>query len=182
MTALEQFRNYLITDRTQSDVERVRYLAGMWDPFSRSWRGTPEEWDEWEAGPKGAYNAKDLNRVTLAASYLLTKLAEAGYRIPAGIVPAFMVSVLVDPPGSGTAYGALFYCGEPVTVRAEPIGSSRFLGWAENGERVSEDPVYTFTANADCTLTAEFEASWVVESSIVGAGRIGTAILGRGIS
>lgn len=178
---MEQFRDYLITDRTEADAKRARYLSGLWGPRPGQWCGTSEELAEWDAGLKGAYNAKDLNRVTLAASYLLTKLGGLGYAIPADTFPAYMVSVSVDPPGSGTARGGLFYKGDPVTVSVVPIGESRFLYWSKNGETVSENPVYTFTADADLTLTAHFEAEWVMETSIVGAGRIGKAILGRGV-
>lgn len=178
---MDQFRNYLITDRTKADADRVKYLRGLWGPAPGQWRGTAGELAEWKAGLKGAYNAADLNRVTLAASYVLTKLGEMGSMIPADTFPAYLASVFVDPPGSGTVQGALFYKGDPVTVSAAPIGESRFLHWSKNGETVSEDPVYTFTADADLDLTAHFEAEWVMESSIVGAGRIGKAILGRGL-
>lgn len=177
---MDQFRNYLITDRTDADVERVRYLASLWDPVRRKWAGTAEEWAEWEAGPKGAYNAKDLNRVTLAASYLLTQLKEAGYNIPEDTYPAYMVSVDVSPPLSGTAKGALFYDGDTVTVSAEPIGESDFLYWSKDGETVSENSVYTFTPNKNTALTANFYAEWMKYSSIVGSGIIGKSILGRG--
>lgn len=172
-------RDILITDRTYADVEQARWLSSLWDAAAREWRGTEKEWAEYEAGLKGCYNAADLNRVTLAASYLLTRLSELGYRVPAGVYPASLVSVSVDPPGSGTAKGVLFYKGEPVTVRAEPVGGSLFRGWLKDGETVSENAEYTFTPDGDTALTALFEASWVIESSIVGAGRIGRAILGR---
>lgn len=178
---MEQFRDYLITDRTPTDIARVRYLKGLWDPVRRRWTGTPAELEEWEDGLKGAYNAKDLNRVTLAASYLLTKLGEMGYSIPQGTYPSYIVSVAVDPPGSGTAEGALFYKGDSVAVHAKPIGASLFQNWTKEGEIVSTSPDYTFTADKDTILTANFEAEWVMETSIVGAGRIGKAILGRGL-
>lgn len=176
-----QFKDCLITDRTSADVNRVRYLNSLWDSARRRWNGTPQEFAEWKSEPKGGYSAKDLNRVTLAASYILTKLGELGYKIPEDTFPAYLASALVDPPGSGTVRGALFYKGDPATVSAAPIGESRFLYWSKDGEAVSESPVYTFTANADVSLTAHFEAEWVMASSIVGAGRIGKAILGKGL-
>lgn len=178
---MDQFRDFLITDRSLADLERVRRLRSLWGPAPGQWRGTAAERAEWEDGLKGAYNAKDLNRVTLAASYLLTKLGEMGYSIPQGTYPAYIVSVAVDPPGSGTAEGALFYKGDSVTVHAKPIGASLLRNWTKNGEIVSTSPDYTFTANKDTALTANFEAEWVMETSIVGAGRIGKAILGRGL-
>lgn len=178
---MSDLKDHLITDRTAADVERARYLNSLWDPSARKWRGTPEELAEWKAGPKGTYNAADLNRVTLAANYLLTRLAELGYAVPEDTFPAYLISAAVDPPGSGMAQGALFYRGDSATVRAEPIGGSEFLRWTENGETISEDPVFTLTADGDRNLTAHFEAEWVMETSIIGAGRIGKAILGRGL-
>ena len=178
---MDQFREYLITDRSPADVERVRYLASLWGPSAGQWRGTAAELAEWNAGLKGAYNARDLNRVTLAASYLLTKLAGMGYAVPEDAFPAYMVSVTVDPPGSGRAAGTLAYEGDTATVRAEPIGSSIFLGWKEGGETVSGNADYSFPVNGNRELTALFEAAWVIESSVVGSGRIGKAIIGKGI-
>ncbi len=55
----------LITDRTQSDVDRVNYLASKgYDSMSSS------EKAEWDEGMKGSYNASDLNRVETAVAYL----------------------------------------------------------------------------------------------------------------
>lgn len=48
----------LITDRTQSDVNRWALL------HKKGWKSmTDEEKEEWLSGMKGAYNALDLNRV-----------------------------------------------------------------------------------------------------------------------
>lgn len=153
---MAQFRDFLITDRSSADVERVRYLASLWGPAAGQWRGTAAERSEWESGLKGAYNASDLNRVTLAASYLLTKLGKLGYAVP-DTFPAYMASAVVDPPGSGTAKGALFYKGDEVTVSAEPIGEYEFISWKENGLVVSTDPFYKFKGEMDRTLSANFE-------------------------
>ena len=55
----------LITDRTQSDVDRVDELASKgYDSMSSS------EKAEWDEGMKGTYNASDLNRVETAVAYL----------------------------------------------------------------------------------------------------------------
>lgn len=65
---------HLVTDRTRDDVDRAKYLRGLWgeDGFN----GTSAELAEWMAGLKGAYNAADLNRVESAVAYLRDKLAE----------------------------------------------------------------------------------------------------------
>ena len=55
----------LITDRTQSDVDRVNELASKgYDSMSSS------EKAEWDEGMKGSYSASDLNRVETAVAYL----------------------------------------------------------------------------------------------------------------
>lgn len=75
----------LITDRTQADVDRVRYLNGLWhtDPETGAvgFLGTDSELEEWFAGLKGAYNATDLNRVGAAVEYVANRFAEYGYTV-----------------------------------------------------------------------------------------------------
>ena len=67
----------LITDRTESDVNRVHELARKW--VDGEWTGTTSELSEWYSGMKGAYNATDLNRVNAAMEYLDTRLKAMGY-------------------------------------------------------------------------------------------------------
>jgi len=174
--------DFLITDRTISDVKRVQQLSALWGPAPGQWRGTRNELAEWSGGLKGAYNAKDLNRLTMAANYLLTRLKESGYKVPEATVPVSMVSVKVLPFGSGTANGALAYTGDDVTLQAKEIGDSRFLRWEENGETIGTNRTLTVTADRDRSLTAVFLAEWTAQTSIVGMGRINKAILGKGLA
>lgn len=60
---------YLITDRAQTDADRVAALALM-DYESM----TDSERAEWNSDLKGAYNASDLNRVESAVAYLAEAL------------------------------------------------------------------------------------------------------------
>lgn len=67
----------LIYDRTQADVSRVSYLAGLdWANMSEA------EKAEWASDLKGAYNASDLNRVGTAVDYVAKRLRSAGYSVP----------------------------------------------------------------------------------------------------
>ncbi len=57
----------------------------------------------------------------------------------------------------GTVAGTGFYAnGATVTVTATPSGNNLFRGWTEAGHLVSQDPTYTFTANANRDLVANF--------------------------
>lgn len=67
----------LITDRTESDVERAKELN---DRGFGDW--TDEEVTEFLNGLKGAYNASDLNRVESAVSYVFGRFAANGYDYP----------------------------------------------------------------------------------------------------
>lgn len=59
----------LIYDRDISDYNRAEYLAAL------DYRDmTEEERAEWDADPKGAYNASDLNRVESTVKYLAGEL------------------------------------------------------------------------------------------------------------
>ena len=65
----------LITDRTQADFERWKYLRDK--GFAKM---TESERTEWLADDlKGAYHKGDLNRVGEALNYLRDRLAAAGY-------------------------------------------------------------------------------------------------------
>jgi hypothetical protein len=57
----------------------------------------------------------------------------------------------------GTVAGTGFYTnGAMVTVTATPSGNNLFRGWTEKGHLVSQDPSYTFPANANRDLVANF--------------------------
>lgn len=70
---------HLITDRTEADLNRAKYLNALWS--SSGWSGTDAELSEWEAGLKGAYNASDLNRVGAACDYVAAKIIDNGYSV-----------------------------------------------------------------------------------------------------
>lgn len=74
-TTKEYYIIRLITDRTQSDVDRVNDLSQK----MMQGTATAEEQDEWFAGMRGAYNATDLNRVNTAMEYINGWMKEAGY-------------------------------------------------------------------------------------------------------
>lgn len=67
----------LITDRTQSDVDRVKYLAKR----IKSGTATEAEREEYKADLKGAYNASDMNRVETCMSALVSRLRALGYPV-----------------------------------------------------------------------------------------------------
>lgn len=74
-------------------------------------------------------------------------------------VEHILVSVLTSGNGSATG-GGRFEAGQTVTVRATPDAEATFEGWhvgSAAGTRVSQSPVYSFTAENDITLVAKFE-------------------------
>lgn len=148
----------LIYDRTQADVNRARYLNGLWDARAGRWRGTSEEWAEWAAGPRGAYGFNDMNRVNEAIGYLVGQLTLMGYSIDMeGVIPIYNIRVIVSPSGSGIASGdGAIQEGDEVTVSAAPSEKYDFVGWMESGELVSENLTYTFAVDRSRTLTAAF--------------------------
>jgi len=155
---MDNIMDTLITDRAQADVDRAKYLNSLWDARAGRWRGTPEEWAEWAAGPRGAYGFNDMNRVNEAVAYLTGVLAGMGYTVAVeGVVPAYNIRVGVEPDGGGIASGSgVFFEGDTVTVSAQAGEKYDFTGWFEAGEMVSADLVYTFTAERSRNLTAVF--------------------------
>lgn len=67
------------------------------------------------------------------------------------------VQLHVNNTDMGTVTGSGFYAsGAQVTVTATPSGDNLFKGWTEKGHLVSQNPSYTFTANANRDLVANF--------------------------
>lgn len=93
---------------------------------------------------------------------------EASYSFPAKnsrslvavfeLIPIPTYSINVTSTAGGTAEGdGQYKQGETVTVTALPDHGCRFISWQENGITVSDTPDFSFTADADRTLTAVFE-------------------------
>ena len=72
--------------------------------------------------------------------------------------PIYTISADVDPVGAGTVSGGGKYtAGTYVTLTATPNSGYRFVGWLESGTTVSTNTNYTFVANSDRSLTAQFD-------------------------
>lgn len=72
-------------------------------------------------------------------------------------IPVYTIAVTVSPEGGGTVTGAGRYQeGEAVTLAAEPAEGYKFSGWQENGQTVSADATYSFTASANRVFVVAF--------------------------
>ncbi|MBQ1733138.1 MAG: InlB B-repeat-containing protein, partial [Bacteroidales bacterium] len=73
-------------------------------------------------------------------------------------INTYTISASVNPVAGGTVNGAGNYThGQTVTLTATANVGYNFVNWTENGSAVSTDAEYSFTANADRTLVANFE-------------------------
>jgi uncharacterized repeat protein (TIGR02543 family) len=70
----------------------------------------------------------------------------------------YNINVSPNPNVGGTVTGGGNYMeGEPCTVTAIANAGYTFVEWTENGEQVSTEANYTFTASGNRTLVAEFQ-------------------------
>ena len=71
--------------------------------------------------------------------------------------PSFTISASANPTAGGTVTGTGSYeLGAGVNLVATPNAGYNFTNWTENGSVVSTDATYTFTAEANRTLVANF--------------------------
>jgi uncharacterized repeat protein (TIGR02543 family) len=76
---------------------------------------------------------------------------------------SYSITASVNPENSGTITGAGTYdYGQAVSLTATPIEGYTFTNWTENGTQVSTDATYSFTANGDRTLVANFEMKTMI--------------------
>ena len=72
----------------------------------------------------------------------------------------YAINATANPTGYGTVTGAGVYDeGANVVLTATPVGANVFVNWTENGEVVSTDATYSFTAAMDRDIVANFESS-----------------------
>lgn len=73
-------------------------------------------------------------------------------------LPIYKISATVNPEGAGTVEGAGNYSkGKEVSLTAVAESMYKFLEWKENGEQVSASNPYTFIAENNRSLMAEFQ-------------------------
>ena len=74
-------------------------------------------------------------------------------------INTYTISASANPANGGTVSGGGDYNhGQSVTLKATPAEGYTFVGWKEGNSTVSSTATYTFTANKNRTLVAEFEA------------------------
>jgi subtilase family serine protease len=72
----------------------------------------------------------------------------------------YNITTGVSPANSGTVTGGGTYASSAtVTLTASPKSGYTFVNWTENGNPVSASATYVFTASADRSLVANFQAS-----------------------
>lgn len=99
--------------------------------------------------------------VVKSASGVSVTSAAATLTVEAYIPPTtYTISADVTPMGAGTVTvngndtSATVTAGSEVTLTATANEGWRFVGWMENGQQVSSEATYTFTANSARSLTA----------------------------
>ena len=75
------------------------------------------------------------------------------------IIGDVVITATANPVEGGTISGAgVYYPGDAVNLTATPNINYAFINWTENGTIVSTNPVYTFAAETNRTLVANFAA------------------------
>src|SRR6185436_19649112 len=110
--------------------------------------------------------------VSSAASYTFTASANRTLVANFSTVTYSIATSSSPAAGGSTTGGGTVSSGSSVTVTATPAACYTFLNWTEGGTVVSSAASYTFTANANRTLVANFTAATysIVTSSSPAAG------------
>ena len=96
------------------------------------------------------------NAVSSSANYTFT-VTQNRTLVANFTAPDYTVTTSSSPSGGGTTSGdGTTNCGSSVTVTATPALCYSFVNWTENGTNVSTSASYTFTADGNRALVANF--------------------------
>ena len=101
------------------------------------------------------------NKVTLTGNENTRSFAMPNHNVTIQTIFSLKhnISATVSPDHSGSISGTGdYFDGESVTLKATPAEGYSFVEWKEGNSTVSSTATYTFTANKNRTLVAEFEA------------------------
>ena len=123
--------------------------------------------------------------VSTSASYEFT--VDMNRALVANFVETFVITTAAAPVAGGSTSGdGLFSSGDSVTVVAAANPGYHFVNWTEDGAEVSASASYTFSANSDRTLVANFAVTTysVITSASpsVGGGTSGDGTFNSGSS
>ena len=100
---------------------------------------------------------KNGQNVSNNASYTFTVSESATY-VANFSRNSYAIMVIANPTEGGTVTGSGTYNhGTPVTLTATPNAGYTFLNWTKNGQVVSSNTTYTFTASGAGTYVANFQ-------------------------
>ncbi len=115
-----------------------------------------------------------------------TSASDLAFTLRTAAAPTVNIAASVSPAGFGAVSGTGAYpTGAIATLSATPNAGYGFVNWTENGVPVSNSTVYSFTANADRTLVANFTTAATITTSsapIYGGGTNGDGIYNSGAS
>lgn len=102
--------------------------------------------------------------VSTAPTYYFT--ADANRALVANFAPLFTIMTQVSPASSGVVSGGGSYVsGATVMLVPTPQPGFAFVSWTEGGSLVCNSSAYSFTADSNRTITANFAPAWTVTTT-----------------
>ncbi|HPX05438.1 MAG TPA: T9SS type A sorting domain-containing protein, partial [Tenuifilaceae bacterium] len=124
---------------------------------------------------------EDGTEVSTNSTYTFT--ATGDRTLIAHFVLGYTISATANPENSGIVEGAGDYVTNAlVTLTATANTGYSFVNWTEDGTEVSTEATYTFTAESDRTLVANFKVATGIENSTLGNAEVYPNPFGESIS
>ncbi|MCB1060192.1 MAG: hypothetical protein KDB65_08165 [Calditrichaeota bacterium] len=99
-------------------------------------------------------------------NYYQTVTGDVAFSLEKSDAPTVNIAASANPVSWGTVQGAGSYpVGSTASLTAVPAAGYGFVNWTENGNVVSNNPTYNFTATVNRTLVANFTVAYAVTTS-----------------
>ena len=117
---------------------------------------------------------KNGTQVSTSSSYSFTVMESASF-VAHFQLNNYVISISSNPSNGGTVSGGgAYHYGDNCTVTATTSPGFNFINWTENGNPVSNQPIYTFTITTDRNLVANFTTQNYIITAIANPTEGGT--------
>jgi len=111
----------------------------------------------WKVINTGLPSNTQILKLVVSGNNLFAGTTSSVWKRPLSDFGIYTITAQIDPTGAGTVQGnGIYMTGDQAILSSIPLSGSKFLGWYENGNKISNETSYSFIVSSNRTLIAKY--------------------------